>query len=330
MAVSVVSAAVCASCNDLATGGEVKVLCIGDSLTTGVGGGGVTYPGVLASLGKTQTINTGKSGYIPRHILYNFLINESENLTTEQLKEIPPVDYENRIHQPAINTLRRFFVNGQTVKVLQGAGYIAYRWDETLTIDASNTIKPNIVGKVSHKPFVNAGRWVEIGPASPPNALPAICVLWVGANGMEVGDVSNCVKTILASYLKQDSNRHFLILGLVNRQNHNSGQHDIEDWSRWIGQCNSCLETAYPSNYCDLQAWFTSSGKYSENGYNTRHWFPQATDEQVAEDEADQRAGIMPRSLRSVSAPTHFNGTGYECVGTLVYNVLKERRWLSQ
>ncbi|HVU07043.1 MAG TPA: hypothetical protein VHG89_00705 [Verrucomicrobiae bacterium] len=318
------------NCNALATPQENEVLCVGDSLTAGYGGDGVTYPGVLASAGKIGTINLGKSGYIPRHIMYYFLINESENLTIEQLKNIPPKEYENRIHQPRINALRYFFINGQVVKVLQGSNYIAYRWDEKSTVDGPNTIKPRVIGDLSNKPVFRTGRWIEEGPTSPPKKLPPICVLEVGPNGMEVEDVSNCLTTILDSYLKQDKNRYFLVLGLVNRLNYGSSRQEIENWARWIGQCNSYLKMTYPVNYCDMQAWFTSSGIYAGAGYKTRDWFPYATDQQVADDETDQRLGLMPRSLHAQISETHFNGIGYKCIGILVHNILKEKQWLSE
>ena len=302
-----------------------KVLCLGDSLTFGVGGDGMTWPAAFSKMSGMETVNQGNSGWIPRHEKYYFLLRDCDNLTKDELKTVPPVEMENRRYQPKINTKRSFVTEGQTVTVHDGGQWLSYRWDPNSTDDGPDVIKPNAVGDPNGKPPIPTGRWTPAGPADP-MTVPATCVIWLGANGMDVDDVSASIKEILGCY-EQDPARHYVVLGLLNRA-YFSDAPTVALWGGLIQKCNDSLAAAYPGNYIDLQAWFTSQGAYAGKGFQTRDWFPNATDQDVANDKADQAAGVIPRSIRAPKASTHLNGTGYIAIASVVYHFMKEKNWL--
>jgi hypothetical protein len=107
-------------------------------------------------------------------------------------------------------------------------------------------------------------------------------------------------------------------------------QQDIDRWAGLIKQCNAYLAATYPENFIDLQAWFTSQGKYAGGGFKTRDFFPDATAQAVANDQADQARGIVPRSLRPPEAITHLNAAGYTAIGKLVYEFMRDKKLLPQ
>ncbi|HEY9247580.1 MAG TPA: hypothetical protein VIO38_00535 [Rariglobus sp.] len=305
------------------------ILCIGDSLTKGVGGLESPWPSVLAELSGTETINRGRPGWIPRHLTYAYLLEDCFTLTTADLRSIPPRAMENRVHQPEINNTRTIIAHGQRVIASDAAGHrTAYRWDAASTASPSaSVIQPAAVGNPDHRPLIDTGRWLRLDepPAEiPPASRPRICVVWIGANGMERDDVITSLREIETRF-KAGGGETFLVLGLLNRMPPTAAAKSIAGWAVLIDACNTAIQSDYPTptRSLDLQAWFTASGPYLNSGYKITDWFPQATTEEIATDRADQQAGVVPRSLRPLTDKTHLNGTGYTVIGHLVYQALK-------
>jgi lysophospholipase L1-like esterase len=308
---------------------QSPILCIGDSLTTGVGGLESPWPSVLAELSGTETINRGRPGWIPRHLTYAYLLEDCFTLTTDDLRSIPPRAMENRVHQPEINNTRTIIANGQHVIASDATGHRAtYRWDAASTASPSaSVIQPAAVGNPDHLPRIDTGRWLRLDepPAEiPPTNRPRICVAWIGANGMESEDVITSLREIETRF-KAGGGETFLVLGLLNRMPPAASAKSIAGWAVLIDACNNAIQSDYPrpTRSLDLQTWFTASGPYLNSGYKITDWFPQATAEEIAVDSADQQAGVVPRSLRPPTDKTHLNGTGYTVIGHLVYEALK-------
>ncbi len=306
---------------------SVEILCLGDSLTAGVGGDGTSWPAELSKLSGANIVNRGAPGWIPRHLKYRFYLQDCPVLSKGQLRAIPPQEYENRIHQPQINQVRSFLEDGMQVKIRSDkSGEVeVYRWESQSLANGDGFLCPDIYSTTTTR-----GRWVrqgrEISGESPSPKAAAICVIWMGANGMQADDVRQSLSEILAE-LHSRSIR-VLVLGLVNRLPSESSPDAIASWTQWIGECNEVIQKLAPENYLDLQAWMTASGSNAGSGYRTRDWFPEATDEAVAADLRDQAAGIMPSSLRPQSDITHINATGYRMIARLVNQALRERGWL--
>jgi len=301
-----------------------RVLCLGDSLTFGQEGNGVTWPKAFSSLNGGKVINRGHPGYIPRHITYMYFLEDCQPLTVSQLQAIPPKDAEDRINQPTISGTMTFYSDGTTVAVNQNGSPATYSWSSTSTLDDATTIKPNVVGDPSHDPLYTTGRWVRqtaIPTVTP--TKPSIAVLWIGANGMEVNDVAESLTTLFAQIGTQTN--HIVVIGLINRLGYPS---DPAAWAPWINQCNDYIRATYPNNFIDLQAWFTSSGPYAGGGYKTTDWFPNATAQQIANDQSDQARGLVPRLVHGpTETDTHLNAIGYTIVGTLVHQFTQQHLW---
>lgn len=305
------------------------ILCLGDSLTKGQGGLESPWPAVLAELSGVETLNRGRPGWIPRHLTYAYLLEDCATLTTADLRAIPPRELENRVHQPEINNTRTFITDGQRVTALSADGRRAiYRWDAASTATPSpDAIQPAAVGNPDHLPRIDTGRWLRLdepAPAPRPERQPRICVVWIGANGMEADDILASLREIETRF-KAGGGETFLVLGLLNRMPPTAAPSSIARWAALIDACNAAIFSAYPppSRSIDLQSWFTASGTYSENGYTITSLFPDATAEQIALDRADQRAGVVPRSLRPPTDATHLNGAGYTAIGHLVHEALR-------
>lgn len=307
------------------------ILCLGDSLTKGQGGLESPWPAVLAELSGHETLNRGRPGWIPRHLKYAYLLEDCATLTLDDLRAIPPRELENRVHQPEINHTRTFINDGQRVTVLSPDGRrLAYRWDAASTAaPSSDAIQPDAVGNPDHRPRIDTGRWLRLDEPAPdprPDRQPRICVAWIGANGMESADILASLREIETRF-QADGGETFLVLGLLNRMPPTAAPSSIARWAALIDDCNTAIFSAYPppSRAIDLQSWFTASGSYSENGYDMIGFFPDATADQLALDRADQRAGVVPRSLRPPADATHLNGVGYTAIGRLVHEALRPR-----
>jgi lysophospholipase L1-like esterase len=315
--------------------GAAPILCVGDSLTFGVGGDGVTYPGVLATQAKVPTVNLGLSGFIPRHIVYHVFLHELPYLTRQQLEGVPPSEYEERKNQPDINHLRTFITEGQTVWIKEekasGTSATQYRWDPSATEDGDNTVKPSAVGDASHRPLITTGRWRKISPSVSELPKPKVyrgVIFCVGANGMEADDILRSLRTLIQTLVPPQG--HFLVLGLINRADPDKHPEAIADWAKWIAECNQALRSAYPDNFLELQPRFASPATGANSGgYRTRDWIKTATADQVARDAADQARGVLPLSLRAPENSTHLNGVGYTIIGTLAYEWVSQHGWLT-
>ncbi len=307
-----------------------EILCLGDSITAGEGGDGTSWPCNLATLSGAYVINRGSPGWIPRHLKYQFYLQDCPTLSTAQLRSIPPRELENRLNQPKINQLRPLLKDGVTVKVRgEGAAEVTlYRWDGQCVSDGEGFLRPDAVGNPSATPPVENGRWVRKGKEStvPAAKGPDICVIWVGANGMQADDVRQTLAAFSAELRPRGT--RILALGLVNRLPQGAPSEEIANWAKWIKECNEVVQKEFPKDNLDLQAWLTASGPYAGGGYRTRDWLPQATDAEVAADLRDQAAGLMPTSLRPKDNITHINATGYRVIASLVYEALKTRGWL--
>ncbi|MEJ1973921.1 MAG: hypothetical protein WDM96_16100 [Lacunisphaera sp.] len=313
--------------------GVAPLLCIGDSLTFGEGGNGVTYPGALAARTGIPAVNVGLSGFIPRHIVYHVLLHQLPFLSRAQLQGIPPAEYERRRNQPAIDHLRTFIAEGQTVWVKEAdasvTAAVQYRWDAGATADDESTIKPAVVGDASRQPLIATGRWRRVDrPSDTPPNRPVYrgIIFCVGANGMEADDIQRSLRTLL-EVLAPPHDR-FLVLGLMNRVDPAKHPEDIAPWAGWIAECNQAIRAAYPDHYLDLQAWFATPVKAGQPGYRTRDWLKHASAAQAAADQADQARGLLPGSLRAPGNTTHLNGTGYTAIGALVDDWVAQHGWL--
>ena len=313
-----------------ADAGGPPILCVGDSLTFGVGGEGVTYPGVVAARTGVPTVNLGLSGFIPRHIVYHVLLHERPWLTREQLESVPPAEYEDRKNQPEINHLRTFITPGQTVWVRTAGSAAQYVWDPGATEDDGETVKPAAVGEASHHPLITAGRWRRVAaPAEscpPPKNYRGV-IFCVGANGMEPDDILRSLRILIPLLVPPNGN--FLVLGLINRVDPDKHPEAIAHWAECITACNTALRRAYPDNYLELQPRFAEPvTDANPGGYRTRDWIRTATAAQIARDQADQARGVLPFSLRYPDNSTHLNATGYTIIGRLAGEWVRQHGWL--
>jgi hypothetical protein len=315
--------------------GPTAILCIGDSLTRGAGDINTSWPMQLEELTGLKVYNRGLRGWTPRHLTYAFLLRDCDNLTVEDLLVIPPEEMENRRFQPDINNRRTMMADGQMVIVREGEKGlpVVYAWDDTSTAspDGLSVVKPDVVGQADHVPPVPEGRWLrQDKPASwqRTGEMTDLCIAWVGANGMDCDEMAAALSEIEKRYCLGPDKR-FFVIGLVNRQYYTASPQAIANWGRLIDACNDSIRTAYPDNHLDLQAWMTRTGPWSESGgFRTLDWFPDATPVQVADDEADIAAGIVPRSLRAPDNVTHFSADGDRVICAVIYETLQQKRLL--
>ncbi len=246
-----------------------------------------------------------------------YFLTECPALTPEQLKDIPPKEYEDRINQPKINNLREFYKDGQCVVVHEEGGFSEYRWNEKSTGSGDSYIKPNAVGDPDHHPSIPVGRWVKGRSLEAPRE-PSFdeCVIWFGANGMDKTDVRESLEKLTKDLVGKKTK--FTIIGLVNRLPASAAEEELSSWARWIKECNDVIRENYQEHYIDLQSYLCEDNGPGGYRFDIKDWIPNASAAQMERDLAARNAKVVPDSLRNPENSSHFNALGYQVVASVV------------
>ncbi len=294
------------------------LLCVGDSLTYGEAEGAQTaqpYPLLVASRLGYPAVNRGTQGWIPRHRIWKLLVDDFPTVLKTDIVDIPPTQYEDRIHQPTINNLRTIYSNGKQVWVHISTPSEAtselYEYDasSTATPDGDNVLMPTWVGAGANNPQYLTGRWIKqagtFTPTSNNNLANYDVVYWLGANGMEGDDMVYGLRLLLRN-MGPRVGRYWWV-SLPNRQRYDADPEVIEEWSALTSAANETMNAAFPGRCIDVAGYFMARGTVGTFGC-----YAPAD----ANDSSDIALGVLPRSVKD--AGTHFNALGYSHVSNFV------------
>ncbi len=275
------------------------IACIGDSLTHGTGGEGISYPDCLEKMlwedslyipvnnlgvgGENTVTIAGRMGAIPYRVeaftIPADAVPVQVRFISEENKKIEPL----RQGEEGINPC-----------VIEGV-------EGRLSIEQENYMDSDYTYYFTRK---EAGAEVEVESGSEvrTNAATAYCddvfVVFIGQNrGYEnIEELITQQKAILA--LQRENSDKFLVLGLT------SGTADERK------ELEEKMETAYDDKYINLRDYLSTEGPYD-------------ADVKITEEDLKQMSmGQVPDCL--LSDGIHFNKEGYRLIAKAVYERMHE------
>ncbi|MBU2960483.1 hypothetical protein KO516_06575 [Citreicella sp. C3M06] len=279
---------------EVATTTPASITCLGDSLTAGSGGGGTTYPSVLATITGRTVNNLGVGGEGSRTIAGR--VGALPYLVTPDGDEIP--------------------VSGGVTVTLTGAdgGAVAP------LLQGSAGINPCTLAGVSGSLSYSGGTYtftrstdgdaVSVPrPAALITAAQArrddIFILWMGQND-GVNDAEEIIRRerAIIEWLGEN-HRKWLVCGLTTSTiSYRQPMHDQ-------------FFNEFGRRFVNLHEYLASFEALAEAGITP-----------TAEDEEDIGLGIVPESLRVDD--THFNASGYTLIANCIAARIEEMGWLEE
>lgn len=265
---------------------DADLLCWGDSLTAGAGGGGVSYPAVCASELGISVLNCGVGG---------------ENCQTIAARQggnnvVIPAGSVNGTYQ----TLTDIFGN-ELAPLLQGNGNgsgnkLIIEGQECSLSYASGT-GYTISGYTGNELSVPT-----LACFAGSNFTGDIVTIWIGTNGGAFPGYTAGIDMRIAwinSMIKHIGHKRYVILGLTVGE---------ETASFYIDEENR-MKQAFGNKYFPTRKYLIESG------------LTIAGITPTSQDETDIAAGKVPTSLKSDSV--HLNASGYTAVGKLLANKIR-------
>lgn len=275
-----------------------EIACSGDSLTAGAGGGGTTYPSVLATLTGKTVLNLGVGGETSRTIAGR--VGAWPMLVTVSGGQIPASGGV---------TVTLASVDGGTVApLLQGgsgainpcsiAGVVGTLSYATGTYTFTRTTSGSVVTVRTPVPLITSTN---------DTIKDRIHVMWWGQNDGWSGSTSiaqEVINRINAANVSMTAlAKRWLVVGPTTSSN-----------ATRAPIAALCL-AAFGRRFVDLGAYLASYASLADAGITP-----------TSQDDTDIAAGIVPTSLRSDS--THLNAAGYTLVAKQVYARMGEMGWL--
>lgn len=267
--------------------GITRIVCVGNSLTAGAGGKGVTYPGELSKLTGIQTLNQGIGG----------------QTSTQIAARIGAIPLYVTIKDNKISNADSIIITDKSVNVLYDSGHYIGKLEGTLcgvegwiTTDA----KGNWFFHRNKK-----GNVIECPPGSvfiPQNDYKKndFFIFWLGRNNYGdiktvLSDINACVQFIQRKGCK------FLVLSVLNADV--ESEHRGGDGYQTLSILNKRIEKEYPSNFIDVRTPLVNSYVLSLNT-----------------DKDNYKKDVIPSSLRSDHI--HLNASGYRLLAKIINDFL--------
>ncbi|MCM3216099.1 phage baseplate upper protein [Niallia taxi] len=286
--------------NALTEGIDVpKIKAYGDSLTAGAGGGGTTYPSVLASLTGLQVVNYGVGGETSATIACrqggrNFVIN---NFTIpSDTSKVQIADYNNPIKDNfgrAVHPLRQGSggINPCYINGVKG----------TLTATQTSSTSTDLIyyfqREAAGEAVVIDRPTAIITNAQMTKSSSDINIFFIGQNGGWTDDAEHIQQ--VKDMIKFSGSDRYVVLGLTTGTT--ASRADKE----------KAFQQAFGRNYINLREYLSTYAIYDVGLTPT-----QADLDAMA-------VGSVPPSI--LNDPVHFNGFGYTGIGKFaIYKRLKE------
>lgn len=275
-----------------------RVVWAGDSLTEGVGGGGTTAPGVLASLSGLTVLNRGYAGRASADIaLHMGVLVPLLSISGGQI--------------PASGSVSVTEINPSN-------GYRLGQNNETFPGTLSGV--PGNLIRASNNTWsfsrASAGSVVAVPDGTPfyctehAGEDDSITVTWVGRNNYATAFAE--VERDTASFHEwvKPFNKQHIVIGMTTTDAEVIGSNNYII----ITGINASLKETYNDCYIDMLDYLVSEGLMDAGITPTPG------------DITDIQNGVIPRSLRSDS--THLNAAGYTVAGKRVFQQLTELGWV--
>ncbi len=268
-----------------------EIICVGNSLTAGAGGGGITYPKVLATLTGLKAVNFGVGGQTSTQIAARF--GAIPILVSVEGNQIPASG-----SVPIIS---------KTVNILYNSG--RYMGSQKCTLSGiRGTISTDDLGNWTFS-RETSGEIVDC-PQNTSIIVESkgyendIAIFWIGRNNYyQLATVMNDIKSCV-NYLKP-MNKRFLVLSIINGQSEIKGSGGYNK----IISLNDSIRAAYPDNYIDVRSSIIESYQ-PENKI----------------DSTDHSNDVPPASLRYDAI--HLTGNGYTIVANKIFEIIKSKGWV--
>lgn len=275
------------------------IVCIGDSLTNGTGGDGVSYPSHLQDIlwensiyvptinlgvgGENTVTIAGRMGAIPYKVK-DFVIKE--DCTPVQIEFISE---ENKLICP----LRQGEAGINPCEIAGVTGTLSIEQENYMAAEYTYYFTRNEVGKSVH---VTNG--TELHTRAAESYKDGIFVIFMGENHgfNDIDDLIAQQKEILS--LQEKHNDKYLILGMT------SGTKKERQ------EMESAMENTYGARYINLREYLSTQGPY---------------DAKVTLNEDDLKKmeqGKIPDCL--LSDHVHFNAKGYQLIAEVIYDRMVE------
>lgn len=273
------------------------VVCWGDSLTRGAGGGGTSYPSVLSGLiddGRTvwnygiggenaQTI-AARMGAIP-YVLWPCTLTRDQQPNDVTIKALNGMDVQPVRQIPT--EFRLFTISGSQFYLAYDSGNNKYtltsRYNEGTAI---NITEPTII--TSYESLRDAIK----------KSIVCICI---GTNGWGSDNVLD-LTSIIETMIKHNGSDRYIVIGMPTHYQATSVQAQ-RDSDRVIGN-------VFGTHFVNLYEYMSSVYALNDAGITP-----------TTQDTQDIENGLVPTSLRSDG--THLNGAGYTLMAQRVYKTGK-------
>lgn len=275
-------------------GSRINVSCIGDSLTAGAGGGGTTYPDVLASNNSDLKVNTfafpSEASFYIAHAVGGMRV------------------YADPFTIPA----SEYLINAPTIILKQDNG-------NTLLMDHVATdslcMIAGVIGELIYDGSVNKFRRISPGAAitlTRPEPVYQcfemkhtgdISIIWAGTNDITINSVNDPTFYYIDNIINLLPHKKYLVVGLM-------ADHLFTNLDNIL----TYFRRNYGSHFVNIRQYLLDYG-LSDAGITP-----------TAQDTTDIANGTIPTSLRSDA--THLNAAGYTVVGNYLYKVINENGWL--
>ena len=267
-----------------------SIVCWGDSLTAGSGGGGGGYVTKLGSAAGVAVKNEGIGGQNSSYIAARA---GGKVMTVEaELDSIPGAVAEvvlTSVNQKALSNQGWQFIPGTINGV---SGVMARQADDSLvfTRDEAGTAIDTTGG-------------VVFAPNVGDEDQRHMCI-WVGRNNTTntqtvLDDVAGIVATI------KNKARRFVVLAVINGGAEYTG---TTKHTEIVVNINTALQAAYPNNFVDVRQPLV-------DGYDVN----------IQTDVDDFNGDTVPGSLRTDGV--HLTTPGYQIVADTVFNFMKNKGW---
>lgn len=282
---------------------STDIACWGDSMTAGAGGGGTTYPGVLATLlpGRTVT-NLGVGGQVSMQIAARQGGRQIKlSVTGDAIPASGGVLITARNINPLYNSGG---YTGSMAGTLAGVAGVLSSTDAATDAEAVWTFTRNASGSAVACPPDT----VFIPDTASQNEAKTI-IIWSGRNGAGPNSIVRDDVISMVDRLTPKDKR-FLVLSICNGAGETVGTSGYNS----IARTNAELARHFGDRYVDVRRYLIDFG-LAEAGITP-----------TTQDSADIAGDTLPASLRADNV--HLLGPGYTITGNLVARVLRAKGWV--
>jgi lysophospholipase L1-like esterase len=269
-------------------------LAAGDSLTAGTGGGGTTYPGVLAGLLGTSVTALGVGGETSTQIASRIgAAAATATVTGSAISGTGTTTITTNVGVPSAQGSAL----GATVNGIRGT--LTYTSGSSATFTRREAIPASVpaAGTVPVR-----FDWAD--------AVPMYrLVIWAGRNNLT--DPTAVLRDVAAMAARTITGK-FLVLSVLNA---GLSAAEVRNAANWVNikQINDGLAAAYGQRYIDIRRYLI------DNGLTDAGITP------TAQDTTDISNDVVPASLRSDNI--HLTAAGYTIVGQQVYARMQSLGW---